>query len=333
MRVPAEEEEQSGVLVAFPHKNSDWRAYLREAEFFYNQFITEIAKREKCIVLANDAKRVAKLLPKSENIIIIEIETNDTWSRDFGAISIQKGEQYELLNFGFNGWGLKFASNFDNQITPKLYKKKIFKNCVLKTKDLILEGGSIESNGHGVIMTTSKCLLEKNRNPHLKKSQIEKKLKKYLGAKKILWLKNGFLVGDDTDSHIDVLARFVDRNKIMYIKSSDPKDAHYSELQKMEEELKSFSDENGKEFELIPLPMTEAIYHDGERLPASYANFLIINGAVIIPTYKDKSDTIAVEIFKKTFKDREIIPLDASVLVRQHGSIHCVSMQFPKNLL
>lgn len=196
--------------------------------------------------------------------------------------------------------------------------------------DFVFEGGSIESNGAGVLLTTEECLLTPTRNPQFSKSEIETYLKEKFGAHTVLWLAHGFLAGDDTDSHIDTLARFVDEHTIAYVQCCDENDLHYAELQAMEHELQAFRQPNGKPYNLIALPMTPPIFdEEGERLPATYANFLIINGAVLVPVYNCATDNEALQILQTAFPTREIVPVDCSVLITQHGSLHCVTMQFP----
>lgn len=333
--MPAEWEEQDGVIIALPHQITDWRDYLKESIVVFYEIISEIAKREKAIVIkAEEHGNFLDFLPNNGNIIALELDVNDTWARDFGPIVVYKDSKPFAYNFGFNGWGLKFASNLDNQINNELHKLNVFsKECKYKTKDIILEGGSIDSNGAGLILTTAQCLLESNRNPHLNREDIEKKLCGYFGAEKLLWLEHGALLGDDTDSHIDTLARFVSEDTIVYKKCYDHHDYHYSELQKMEQELKHLRDTEGKPFRLVPLPMTDPIFYENERLPSSYANFLIINDAVLVPTYNDINDKKVLSIFKELFPHREIVGIDCSMLIRQHGSLHCVTMQLPKGTL
>ena len=234
----------------------------------------------------------------------------------FGAISVKINNEIKLLDFKFNGWGLKFPSNYDNLISREIFN-------IYKSYNFVLEGGSIDTNGQ-VLLTTSQCLLEPNRNYPLTKEEIENFLKKELFVKEIIWLNNGFLEGDDTDSHIDTLARFVNENTIVYCKCEDKKDIHYEALQKMENELKK------TKFNLIPLPLPSPKYYKNERLPATYANFLITNEAVILPIYEDKKDKYVIDLFKKIF-NREIIPINANILIRQHGSIHCITKEYFKN--
>ena len=308
MRLPAEWERQKALLVAYPHSESDWSAYLEEARAFYDEFIDIVTRYQEVILLVHPDSSIK---PK-KSVATILVQTNDTWVRDFGPITVFDQNSPKLLDFTFNGWGLKFAANLDNQVNRIVFgTKKI---------GFVLEGGSIDSNGKGVLLTTESCLLEANRNPHMTKVDIEHYLKRTFGLKKILWLENGFLEGDDTDGHIDMLARFVSEDTIVYTYCDDPDDTHFEAFQKMQEEIKSFG------FHTIPLPWVGPKYFEGKRLPASYANFVIINKAVIVPTYNDPNDQEALSIFKRLFPDRDIIGLDATILIRQHGSIHCSCM-------
>jgi len=330
MRLPAEWEQQEMIQLVFPHENTDWNEYLDDAINTFVSIAKAIQKYQKVLIVSKNLTHIKTLFTKKKNLTFINIDSDDTWSRDFGGITIEHDGQLLIEDFTFNAWGKKFTYEKDNQITKKLKLKGIFKGYSHKTIPLVLEGGAIESNGDGIIMTTTKCLLEENRNPKLTKKQIEKKLIQYLGAKKVLWLNHGALKGDDTDSHIDTLARFIDKDTIIYQSCDDKNDSHYEELKKMEEELKNFKQLNGKPFKLIPLPWIKAKYDKEDRLPATYANFLIINGAVLVPTYQDKNDTEALKIFKKVFPKRDIIGIDCTTLIRQHGSLHCVTMQYPK---
>jgi agmatine deiminase len=258
-----------------------------------------------------------------------DIPTNDTWARDFGPITIEENGVPVLLDFTFTGWGEKFAAEKDNAVNRKLLAAGAFGATALRTVDLILEGGSIESDGQGTLLTTTECLLNPNRNPHLSREQIEERLQTELGVKNILWLQHGHLIGDDTDAHIDTLARLCPDKTIVYVACDDPEDEHFASLKAMEKELEQFSG-----YRLLPLPWPGAKYDSaGQRLPATYANYLVINGAVLVPTYNDPADSEALEVIGKAFSDREIIGIDCSTLIRQHGSLHCITMQIPKGVI
>ena len=322
-RFIAEFEEQSFTQIIFPHKGTDWIEYLHEAE----NIIKAIALYQKCFIICADITYVKSLFSSHDNLYFAEYETDDSWARDCSALSVEVDGEVTLLDFTFNAWGNKFDSSKDNamsQAMQNIYLKD------LESIDFVLEGGAIESNGQGIILTTSACLLNKNRNPDLNSMQITQKLAETLGATKVLYLQHGYLAGDDTDSHIDTLARFINKDTIMYIKCEDTEDEHYKELQLMEGELQLMAKEGN--FTLISLPFTSPIYSNSERLPATYANFLFVNKAILVPIYGIKEDEIALNIFKATFLDQDIIPIDCSTLIKQHGSLHCVTMNFPRHV-
>ena len=322
-RMIAEFEKQSFTQIIFPHKYTDWSEYLEDAEETFINIINAISKYQKCFIICADITYVKSRFSDHHNLFFAEYETNDTWARDCSAICVEEDSDVSLLDFTFNAWGNKFASGKDNAMSDAL--QNIYLKD-LKKIDFVLEGGAVESNGVDTILTTSACMLNKNRNPDLDAITVTKKLNETFGATKILYLNHGYLAGDDTDSHIDTLARFIDEKTIMYIKCEDKEDEHYQELQLMEKELLQIAKEQN--FEIIPLPMTKAIYFEEERLPATYANFLFVNGAVLVPVYGVKEDAIALEIFENTFVNKDIVPIDCSTLIKQHGSLHCVTMNF-----
>ncbi len=335
-RLVAEWEKQDGILIAWPSEKTDWRDIISEVEETYLQLVKTISDYEKVLILTEEEERLNLLLKDRNanlrNISFFNVGYNDTWARDFGPITLKKDDGFEILDFNFNGWGLKFPANLDNQITKRLFQMNLFKNATLKTLNFVLEGGSIETNGNGILLTTENCLLSANRNPDFKKEDIENRLQKYLNVKEIIWIKHGYLVGDDTDSHIDTLIRFAGEKTILYVlPPKDKNDVHYEEMKKMEDEVLGLK----CRFNIKPLPFAPAIFDEkGNRLPATYANFLIINDAVILPVYNEReSDTLAIEVMKETFPDREIITIDSTSLIRQHGSIHCITMQFPEGVL
>ena len=336
-RLPAEWEEQDGVLVAWPHESTDWHPHLDSVEPVFAEIVARITCFETVLVVAPEPERVlAALAPygsASDKVRIIRLDTNDTWARDFGPLIVREGGDLLLLDFGFNGWGLKFPADLDNLITRRLHAAGSFGKLPCRTYGLILEGGSIESDGGGTFLTTSECLLNPNRNPHLRREDLEAMLGETLGAEQVLWLENGFLAGDDTDSHVDTLARLCPDNTIIYVRCDDPADEHFAALSAMEEELRSFRTKDGSPFRLIPLPWPSPRYDGVERLPATYANFLVINGAVLVPTYRDPNDETALKAVGEAFPDREIIGIDCLPLILQHGSLHCVTMQLPKGTL
>ena len=330
MRVmPAEWEKQQCVLMSFPHEETDWNDInLNEALSVFVRIAQAIAYSQAVYIICKEKQKIASLFCSTQNMTFIEIPSNDTWIRDYGYISIKEQGEKKLLDFRFDGWGGKFEAGLDNLINSKLYQKGYMGTSPLESIDFVLEGGSIESDGAGTILSTSACLCNPNRNHGLSKKEVETKLKTYLGAKRILWLDHGYLAGDDTDSHIDTLARFIDQETIAYVACSNTQDEHYEALQKMHAQLSTFRTLEGKPYRLIALPMTEAIYNDKkERLAATYANFLICNDALLYPSYADKNDKVVHEIFKTLFPDKEIIPILSLKLIDQGGSLHCSTMQ------
>lgn len=332
-KLPAEWEKQSFLQLTFPHPQSDWNYLLDKVSACFVEIIETTARFQNVLVVCDNIQRVQSYFTTTQNIFFTEIESNDTWARDHGGITVLEDGEARIHDYVFNGWGNKFDAQLDNQITKKLFKKGVFKNCGLISSDFILEGGSIESDGMGTILTTSACLLSKNRNEHLSKQQIEQLLKNDFGCHRILWLENGYLAGDDTDSHIDTLARFCDENTIAYVVCNNPSDEHFNALQKMKAELQSFKNYEGKPYKLVELPFPDACFNDeGNRLPATYANFTIINEAVLVPVYGLPQDKPALEILASCFPGKEIIAINCRVLIEQHGSLHCVTMQYPEQI-
>ena len=331
--MPAEWEKQQCVLMSFPHEETDWhnpdnQTDLQDSLSPFIRIAQAIAYGQAVYIICKDKTKIASLFCSTRNMTYIEIPTNDTWIRDYGYISIKEDGEKKLLDFTFDGWGGKFEATLDNTVNRNLHKKGYMGITPLKSIDFVLEGGSIESDGEGTILTTTACLCNPNRNGGLSKRNIEEKLKETIGTKRVLWLDYGYLAGDDTDSHIDTLARFVNKETIVYVKCDNKEDEHYEALQKMEEQLQMFKTDKGNTYNLIALPMTDAIYNnEKERLPATYANFLITNDALIYPTYSDKNDKIAHKIFVGLFPDKEIIPINCLKLIEQGGSLHCSTIQ------
>ncbi|MEL6834253.1 MAG: agmatine deiminase family protein [Bacteroidota bacterium] len=331
-RLPAEWEPQSMVQFTFPHAESDWADSLAEVTSCFVRCIETVSRFQKVLVVADERERVAKLLAHlpEDRITIVACPSNDTWARDHGGITVIQDGKPVLLDFMFNGWGLKFAANKDNLITRTLHLWGFFNDWPREQPPMVLEGGALETDGQGTLLSTTECLMSPNRNPHLSFAETEAALRQYLGIDRFLWLDNGYLAGDDTDSHIDTLARFCDPETIAYVQCTDDQDEHYAELKLMEQELQSFRTRAGAPYRLIPLPWPTACYaEDGHRLPATYANFLIINGAVLVPTYGLPEDEEALSILKTCFPKREVIGINCRPLIEQHGSLHCISMQYP----
>lgn len=332
----AEWHKQEFVQLTWPHENSDWAYILPEVEECFTNLATEISRREKLLIVAPDISKVKERLDASaanaENITYFQCDTNDTWARDHAFITLSDGEELVYADFQFNGWGKKFPAHLDNAINRKLYDANIVKGKYIDYNDFVLEGGSIESDGKGTILTTSQCLMAPNRNQPLDKIQIEEELKKRLGAERILWLDHGNLIGDDTDGHVDTIARLAPNDTILYMQSSDEADEQHNDLHAMGIQLQQFRTAEGKPYRLLALPSPSPIIEDGERLPATYANFLIMNSAILYPTYSQPTNDVqAAAVLQEAFPNYEIVGIDCRTLIKQHGSLHCVTMQYPSN--
>lgn len=335
--LPAEWHPQRAILLVWPHNRSDWNKSLGPIEQVYEDLAWEISRRQQLWVVCYDetlrdavARRLAQRGCPRESIRFYIAATNDTWARDTAPLTVLDGNgQGQLCNFQFNGWGGKYAHDLDNQLNDRLAEQGAFGKSTLNTVDLVLEGGSVETDGAGTLLSTTHCLLTPTRNPSLTKNEIEHSLRNHLGIDRVLWLSQGYLAGDDTDSHIDNLARFASYNTIVYVKCDDRKDEHYTALSAMESQLQAFRQRNGTPYNLVPLPWPQPQHDDSERLPASYANFLILNEAVLVPSFDDPSDNLACERIATCFPGREIVPVDSRPLIAQRGGIHCATMQFP----
>lgn len=365
-RLPAEWEPQSMIMLTWPHEATDWKPFIDDITETYIQIADAITRHEPIVIATPHPIQVGALLggrltkEQMTKVYICHCKTNDTWARDHGPITLkdvtdsknglnttQNNSALTMLDFRFNGWGEKFEASLDNKITRTLHADGAFDTAENGTPrlsdndDFVLEGGSIESDGEGTVFTTDFCLLAPNRNQPLTQDEIDQELRFRLKAKRIVWLHHGALIGDDTDGHIDTTVRLAPNNTILYHKCYDVNDEQYEDFTALETELKELHTSNGEHYRLIPLPQPRAIYDDGEtlydkpaddreRLPATYANFLIINDAVIVPTYNQAdNDKAACEAIATAFPDREIIPIDSRTIVRQHGSIHCCTMQVP----
>ncbi len=333
-RFPAEWEKQSAVLIAWPHKTGDFSNRLESVEETYAVIADTITQYQKLLIVCRDQEHqfhIQKLVERLEDVEFVHAPVNDIWVRDTTFLTVEKENGLTHLNFQFNGWGEKYDFTLDNALNNKLANAKFFKGKSHLDVDFILEGGSIESDGQGTILTTRHCLLNPNRNKHLTKEQIEHALTTNLGAKRVLWLEQENLSGDDTDAHIDTLARFCDANTIAYTSCNNQDDEHYDSLKRMEMHLEVMRTENGNPYKLVPLPLPQPIFdEEGQQLPANYSNFLIINHAVLVPVYDDPNDNVALKRLSVVFPEHKIIPIPCRPLVHQYGSLHCMTMQFPE---
>lgn len=334
LRMPAEWERQSGVMLTWPDNQTDWRPYIGEAEATMTQLALAIARHENVVVAARHPEQVRRNLEDAAHgtaavgqIRVYQSEIDDTWARDHGPISLIDADGSPILNdFRFNGWGEKFPWQRDNAITRTLYVQGAFTGELLPNDDFVLEGGSIECDGAGTVLTTRGCLLAPRRNQPLSEKQIDAELRRRLHAGHVIWIDGLQLEGDDTDGHIDTIARFAPGHIILYIDDSaiPSLPASHKPLRRQLEEATA----DIPTYRLVGLPMPEPVFYEGEKLPATYANFLVINGAVIVPSYRQpRADDIAASIISGVFPGHELIQIDASAIVRQHGSLHCLTMQ------
>lgn len=325
-------------MLTWPHPGTDWRLLLEDADRVFAEIAREVALRERVVVACHDPAHrdhVQDLLTTAgaemSRVALYTAPSDDSWSRDHGPITVFDHDQPVLLDFHFNGWGRKYPHERDNQITRRLHQQGAFDGTELRGVDLVLEGGSIEVDGNGTLLTTTSCLLSPERNPEYDCIGLEGLFTELFSVQRVLWLEHGHLAGDDTDGHIDTLARFCDTQTIAYVRCDDPDDEHYEPLRAMEEQLRGFESAAGEPYRLVPLPLPAAqLDAHGRRLPATYANFLIINGAVLVPTYNDPADATALQTLQECFTEREVIGVDARPLIHQNGSLHCVTMQLPE---
>ncbi len=327
-------------MLAWPHEDSDWTPWLERVEATYLEMAVQISRRQDLLIVCRDAQLRRRLEPRleqagvaCERLRLLSAPYNDTWVRDYGPLGILEDGRPRLLDFIFNGWGGKYPAQLDNEVNRRLQQLGAWGDIPLESVNFVLEGGSIDSDGAGTLLTTSRCLLHPRRNPGWRREQIQQQLQHTLGARRLLWLDHGMMVGDDTDGHIDMLARFCDPHTIAYSSCVERSDAHFQELQSMEQELAALHTVDGQAYRLVPLPLPAAKFNEqGERLPASYANFLIINEAVLVPCYDDPADETALAALAPCFPGREMVPIPALPLVMQHGSVHCVTMQLPEGI-
>jgi len=338
LRFPAEWEPQSAILVAWPHSGTDWADRLESVEATYVDLVAAITRFEKAVICVADAElesRVGALLASSKadpaRVRFERLPYDDTWLRDSGPITLRDGLGFSLLDFHFTAWGGKFEAGLDDRIVETLDGRGLFQNSRRERIDFALEGGGVETDGHGTLLSTWRCLHE--RHPDLDRDQITGRLKAWLHQHRVLWLDHGYLEGDDTDAHIDTLARFAAPDAIVYQGCQDPTDSHFLELRSMAAELAAFKREDGSHYRLFELPWPQPILDEGRRLAASYANFLIVNGAVLMPAYGDAADAVAANVLADAFPGREIVPVPCRSLIWQNGSLHCLTMQLPEGLV
>lgn len=336
-RFPAEWEKQAAVLIAWPHHTGDFSNRLESVEQSYRFIAHTISQYQRLIIVCKDdshQQHIQALLGEYQAIDFVQADVNDIWVRDTAFLTVEQDGKTVLLNFKFNGWGEKYPHGYDNALNHKLLASKPFQDVISVDVDFILEGGSVESDGIATIMTTKQCLLNPNRNKGYSQEQIEQVLQVHFGAERVLWVDQPNLSGDDTDAHIDTLARFCSDDTIAYTSCDDQTDPHYASLKNMETQLQGFRTQAGEPYKLVALPMPKPIFdEEGQRLPANYANFLIINEAVMVPVYEDPNDAVALAKLAAIYPDRTVIATPCRPIVHQYGSLHCMTMQFPEHAI
>ena len=339
--LPPEWAPQSAVMLTWPHESADWWRWLDKVDRAFADFAREIARRETVLITVRDAaheERVRNACAAAgadlSRIRFFQAPADDAWVRDHGPLTVLRDGEPVLLDFRFNGWGQKYDADRDDALTGVLHAMGAFGDLKREPIDFVLEGGSIETDGVGTMLTTSSCLLSPQRNPGWTRGEIDALLTRAFGVERVLWLEHGALAGDDTDGHIDTLARFCDERTIAWQACDDESDEHHAPLTAMGEELAALRTLSGEPYRLVPLPWPAAKYdEDGRRLPASYANFLIVNGAVIVPSYDDPADAVAVERLRGCFPEHDVVAVNGLPIVHQYGSLHCVSMQLPAGVI
>lgn len=333
-RLPAEWEPQRCVLLAWPHGDTDWAPVLQQVETEYLELLAAILPRSPVVLCCRDrdhARYVGGLIDRrgldTARATMVTLPYNDTWIRDYGPLTLLRNGAAELVDFSFNGWGGRHLAGLDDQVSARLHGAGALGNLPFSRRERVLEGGSIDSDGMGTLLTTSRCLLHRNRGGDSGRESMERALMTWLGADRILWLDHGGLDGDDTDGHIDMLARFCSARTIVYSNCEDAGDVHYEPMRQMYEQLKSFRARDGGAYRLVPLPLPRPVHAaDGHRLPASYANFLVVNGAVIVPAYADPCDQRALASLQRCFPGHEVVATSARTLITQGGGVHCATL-------
>ncbi|HBK46660.1 MAG TPA: agmatine deiminase [Xanthomonadaceae bacterium] len=338
-RFPAEWEPQSAVLIAWPHADTDWAERLGEVEETYVALVAAITRFQPVVVCVADEDlqvyaeaRLRSARVDMDKVRFVAAGYDDTWLRDSGPISLRRADGgFRILDFRFTGWGGKFEASLDDRLVGALDDAGVFAAPQRQSIDFALEGGAIDTDGAGTLLTTWQCLHE--RHPDRDRDSLGADLANWLAQDRVLWLDHGYLEGDDTDAHVDTLARFASVDSIVYQGCDQPEDSHYAELQAMGDELAALRTRDGKPYRLFVLPWAQPVIDGGRRLAASYANFLIVNGAVLMPAYGDPADTAAQAVLAEAFPGREIVPVPCRPLIWQNGSLHCITMQLPAGLL
>lgn len=337
-RFIAEWEPQSALLLTWPDEHSDWAAVLADIEPVYVAVTRHCAEVQPVWIVCRNGTHAGSVADRLQaeaanmaNVKLIPVPYNDTWIRDYGPLSVTEDGHCRLLDFRFDGWNERYAAELDDAVNGHLAATGLFGDTPLLQQPQVLEGGSVDTDGAGTVLTTTRCLLQASRNPGMQRSDWEQLFASEFGCNRVLWLEHGYLQGDDTDGHVDTLARFCSKDTIAYVSCDDPENPNYIELQRMADQLQTFRMADGNNYQLMPLPAPPHMRNaDGQLLPASYANFIIINGRVLVPCYGDPADDVALNVLRQCFPDRKVIGIDARAMVQQGGSLHCASMQVPE---
>lgn len=338
-RLPAEWERQSGVMLTWPHEDSDWAERLDRVYPVFAQIGAAVSNHEVLLSVCHSAvhreqvrDRLLDAGARPERLRFALADSDDTWARDHGPLTTVHGGEPLLNDFRFNGWGGKFAAERDTLISHTVHAHGGFADAAIDVRDFVLEGGAVETDGAGTLLATRSSVITDTRNPGLDQAAIERLLRGWLGFDRFLWLDHGDVSGDDTDGHVDTLARFADHETILYATAPEG-DADHTELDAMARQLASFRTREGQPYRLLALPFP-GVHRDadGRRLPATYANFLVINGAVLLPVYGVVEDGAAIAIVQSAFPGRTVVPIDCREVIVQNGSLHCLTMQFPEGL-
>lgn len=340
-RLAAEWEPQSALLITWPHAEGDWGQVLDDIEPVYIAITRHCAEVQPIWIVCQDErhaetvrKHIGTAAVNADNVRLLTAPYNDTWIRDYGPLAVTEENQWQLLDFRFDGWGGRHDARLDDQVNARLAATGVFGSIPLLHQPRVLEGGSLDTDGAGTLMTTTCCLLGASRNPGMQRSDWEQLFADEFGCDHILWLEHGYLQGDDTDGHVDTLARFCNEDTIAHVSCNEPNDPNYVELQRMTEQLQTMCRPDGTNYRLVPLPAPPHMRNqEGQLLPASYANFIIINKRVLMPQYGEAADDIAMKALHDCFPDRDIIGIDARAMVQQGGSLHCASMQLPQAIV
>ncbi|MES1925430.1 agmatine deiminase family protein [Salinisphaera sp. T31B1] len=336
--LPPEWAHQHATLLVWPRTGADWGHGLAAARAVIADMAAVLCGHQQVILVAADDEALSSIAGHPvlgelghHRLRVVSAPNNDIWARDTGPITVVDTGERIFTDFRFDGWGGQFEADNDDRLTATLFEAGAFGPGQLDRREQTLEGGSIETNGAGALLTTERCLIAGRRNAGIDRPRAEALLADAFGIERVHWLAHGDLIGDDTDGHIDTLARFVADDTIVYQACDDPADAHHEPLAAMADELAGLRTADNRAYRLVALPLPQPVHDpdDGHRLPAGYANFLIANGCVLVPAFGDPADEVAQRVIGELFPGRVVEPIDSRALIRQHGGLHCAAMQIP----